>query len=62
MTITSILRNGALAIALGASLASVAPAFAGSVSQSDKAQLHQSTNTGVYDGAAWDAAKNAPNG
>ncbi|HXS42890.1 MAG TPA: hypothetical protein VN766_22010 [Stellaceae bacterium] len=61
MTITSILRNGALAIALGASLASVAPAFAGSV-QSDKTQIHQSTNSGVYDGAAWDAAKNAPNG
>jgi cytochrome c551/c552 len=60
MSITSILRTGLLTLALGASLASVAPAFAGSVS--DKAQLHQSTNTGIYDGAAWDAAKNAPNG
>lgn len=61
MSITSILRTGLLTLALGASLASVAPAFAGSV-QSEKAQLHQSTNTGIYDGAAWDAAKNAPNG
>ena len=61
MSITSILRTGLLTLALGASLASVAPAFAGSV-QSEKAQLHQSTNTGIYDGAAWDAAKSAPNG
>ncbi|HKT20271.1 MAG TPA: hypothetical protein VJR47_19615 [Stellaceae bacterium] len=60
MTITSILRTGLLTLALGASVASVVPAFAGVVS--DKTQLHQGTNAGIYDGAAWDAAKNAPNG
>jgi hypothetical protein len=62
MRITSILRTGTLALALGASLASVAPAFADSVGQSSQFQLHQNANTGVYDGPAWEAAKNAANG
>ncbi len=61
MRVTSILRSGILALALSASIASVAPAFAGTIGQSSQSQLHQNANTGVYDGASWDAAKNAPN-
>ena len=61
MRITSILRTATLALALGASLTSVAPAFANSIGASSQFQLHQNANTGVYDGAAWEAAKNADN-
>jgi hypothetical protein len=59
MRVISILRAGTLALALGAAVTSVAPAFAGSVGQSSQSQIHQNSNTGPYDGPAWQAAKNA---
>jgi hypothetical protein len=58
MRITSILRTAALALALGASLTSIAPAFADGAGASSRFQRHQDANTGVYDGPAWEAAKN----
>jgi hypothetical protein len=61
MRVTSILRTGMLALALGASITSIAPAIAGTVDQSSQAEQQQHGNTGVYDGAAWNAAKNAAN-
>jgi hypothetical protein len=62
MRITSILRNGMLALALGAAVTSIAPAFAGTADQSSRSQLYQSGSTGIYDGPAWEASKNADNG
>jgi len=59
MTVTSILRTGLIALALGTSVASALPAFANS--EAKQSQQLQNANTGVYDGAAWEAAKNAPN-
>lgn len=59
MPITSILRNSMLALALAATAASAVPAFANS--EKSQSQQLQNANTGVYDGADWEAAKNAPN-
>jgi len=58
MRVTSILRTGMLALALGAAVTSVAPAFANSVGQSSQFQHQKNGNTGPYDGPAWNAAKN----
>lgn len=56
MRITSILRAGTLALALTATTV----AFAGE-NLAAQPQSQQSVRTGVYDGAAWDAAKQVQN-
>ena len=56
MRITSILRAGTLALALTATIASFGTAFAAE-NIAAQAQSRQGVSTGVYDGAAWDAAK-----
>lgn len=61
MRVTSLLRTGMLALALGAAVTSVAPAFADSVGQTSQFQQRQNGNTGPYDGPAWNAAKHYDN-
>jgi len=56
MRITSILRTGTLALTLTAALVAVGPAFAASASFDAQSQLHQSGNTGPYDGTDFQAA------
>ena len=57
MRITSILRGGLLALSLTTSLGVLAPAFADVASNSAAPQNQQDSNTGPYDGPAWEAAK-----
>ncbi len=59
MRIASLLRAGTLALVLTATLGSVGTAFAGSENLAAQPQTQQSANTGVYDGADFQAAKNA---
>jgi hypothetical protein len=59
MRITSILRAGTLALALTAAITSVGAAFA-SENLASQSQAQQG-NTGIYDGADYQAAKNAFN-
>lgn len=61
MRVTSILRTGMLALALGAAVTSVVPAFANSVGQTSQFHHQQNGNTGPYDGPAWHAAKDHDN-
>ena len=61
MRIASILRAGTLALALTASLVSVGTAFAASENVAAQPQSQQAGNTGVYDGADFQAAKHAYN-
>ena len=59
MRITSILRAGTLALALTAAVTSVGAAFAAESVAAQPASQAQQGNTGVYDGADFQAAKNA---
>jgi len=60
MTITSLLRIAALAVAIAAPAASFAPAaFAASSDQTAVLSAPQNQSSGPYDGADWDAAKHA---
>ena len=61
MPVTSMLRNGMLALALGGAVTSVPPAFAANEGQTSQDQQLQNINTGPYDGPAWDAAKSYDN-
>jgi len=61
MRIASILRAGTLALALAASIASVGTAFAASENVAAQPQTQTSGNSGVYDGADFQAAKRAFN-
>ena len=61
MRIASILRAGTLALALAASVTSVGTAFAASESVASQPQTQTSGNTGIYDGADFQAAKRAYN-
>ena len=60
MRIVSLLRVGTLALALSAAVTATVPAFAASVNDSTQAQA-QGSNYAPYDGAAFEAAKNAFN-
>jgi len=60
MRISSILRAGTLAFALTAAVTAVSPAFAASANNAAQSQS-QNANTGPYDGADFQAAKNAFN-
>jgi hypothetical protein len=60
MHITSILRAGALALVLAAALGSSGAAFAANENlASQLPQAQQNSDTGVYDGADYQAAKNS---
>lgn len=59
MRITSILRGGLLALALTSSLGALAPAFADVTNNAAEPQYQHDSSTGPYDGAAWEAAKQA---
>ena len=61
MRITSILRASTLALALVAAITSVGTAFAASENVAAQPQSQTSGNSGVYDGADFQAAKNAFN-
>lgn len=55
MRITSILRAGTLVLTLTAALFAVGPVYAAPASDA-QSQLHQSGDTGPYDGADFQAA------
>jgi hypothetical protein len=60
MNITSILRAGSLALVLAAAIGSSGAAFADSENLAvQPPQAQQNANTGPYDGADYQAAKNA---
>ena len=60
MTITSLLRIAALAVAVAAPAASFAPAaFAASNDQEAALSAAPTQSSGPYDGADWEAAKHA---
>lgn len=61
MRITSILRAGTLALGLTAAITSVGTAFAANENLAAQPQTQQSGNSGVYDGADFQAAKHAFN-
>lgn len=57
MHITSILRSGAVALTLIAAVTAIGPAFAAPADKVAQSQQNQNSNTGPYDGPAWEAAK-----
>jgi hypothetical protein len=61
MRITSILRVSTLALALTAATVSIGSAFAANEAVAAQPQSQQVGNTGPYDGADYQAARNAFN-
>jgi hypothetical protein len=61
MRITSILRASTLALALTAATVSIGSAFAANEALAAQTQSQQAGTTGPYDGADYQAAKNAFN-
>jgi|HubBroStandDraft_6_1064221.scaffolds.fasta_scaffold778501_3 hypothetical protein len=59
MRTISILRSGMLALAFAAAVTTIGPAFAAPDQEAMQSQQAQSSSTGPYDGADFEAAKHA---